>query len=404
MIEPITTFPTRSGQALSPRDAAGTPEFAEVFAARSDNRLAGKAPRRDPNHPATLGRDVNLAALAAHELTTAGTPRAEVAAAREEAHSSGEQPVPSEGASEGRTPLAPGGRRPASSRSSPTPGAGPTESGDHAASPESSGPATTRSSAAPQSGDASSAAEVSLREATSPGTSGGTLGVAPSVTSGAPAQSPSSPGQPGAVGGATGAGARAASPVSLVRAPPLARQPAPETFAAQLKRGLAAVLRQNGGSVTVRMAPASLGQIRIRLDLNQGQVSARFDVGGREAHRLLESDLDVLRETLEARGLRVEDLHVTIRPELAGPKDPPAHPGGQPASDSPDQQDAPPGGAGHREPGAGAQRDAPAPWQEADDEPGHEPPTMDPWASWSGGAAVDSQGPAVLRLRIDALA
>lgn len=151
------------------------------------------------------------------------------------------------------------------------------------------------------------------------------------------------------------------------------------------------------------MAPASLGQIRIRLDLDQGQVSARFDVGGGEARRLLESNLDGLRQTLEARGLRVEDLHVTVRPELAGPKDTPADPGGQPVSESPDQQDAAPGGAGQHEPSAGERRDSQAPWQDAD-ESGQEVPTIDPWASLSGGAVVDLDAPAVLRLRIDAVA
>jgi hypothetical protein len=152
--------------------------------------------------------------------------------------------------------------------------------------------------------------------------------------------------------------------------------------------------------VTVRLAPAGLGQVRIRLDMAQGQVSARFDVGGHEARRLLESDLDALRQTLEARGLRVEDLHVNLRPELAGPKEQPADQGGQPAREPPDQQDATSGGAGQRDPGAGGPGDAHTPGPEAD--AGHDVPTVDPWVMTPGGAADES--PTVLRLRLDAVA
>lgn len=218
--------------------------------------------------------------------------------------------------------------------------------------------------------------------------------------------SPTTSAQPGAVRAIEGLGGRSSSPVSVFKAPAATRQPGTpqEAFAAQLKRGLAAVLRQNGGSVTVRMAPASLGQVRIRLDLDQGQVSARFDVGGPEARRLLESDLGVLRQTLEARGLRVDDLQVTVRPELAGPRESPADPGGHPSSESPEEQDADPGGAGQDHPGGGVPPDAQAPRQDAEGASGTESPTIDPWVSLIGGADADPDGPSALRLRIDALA
>ncbi len=131
----------------------------------------------------------------------------------------------------------------------------------------------------------------------------------------------------------------ASKPVSVDR-PSLARapekpQPLPgqhsshqlehEPAASQIGRGLAALLRQKGGSVTIKMRPESLGEVTVRMTLDSGRVDARFETVTPLARRLLNDTLTTLRSALEAQGLTVERLSVdeearpneSARPEAA---------------------------------------------------------------------------------------
>jgi flagellar hook-length control protein FliK len=78
----------------------------------------------------------------------------------------------------------------------------------------------------------------------------------------------------------------------------------------QMERGLGAVLRQGGGSLTMRLKPAALGEVRIHMTMDQGAVRARFESASGEARELMTAGLGALRAALEARGLRVESLEV----------------------------------------------------------------------------------------------
>ncbi len=79
---------------------------------------------------------------------------------------------------------------------------------------------------------------------------------------------------------------------------------------AQLGRGLAAALRQKGGSVLIRLAPDALGQLRVHLTLDKSQVWARLEVSTAEARDLLTRSEGVLRSALESRGLEVKGIEV----------------------------------------------------------------------------------------------
>lgn len=83
-----------------------------------------------------------------------------------------------------------------------------------------------------------------------------------------------------------------------------------ERFQAQLSRGLASALRQVGGQVLLRLQPEAMGMVRVQLDVDQGSVTARFEATTEQARQLLDSNLAALRQSLEARGLQVERLHV----------------------------------------------------------------------------------------------
>lgn len=85
-----------------------------------------------------------------------------------------------------------------------------------------------------------------------------------------------------------------------------------EDFAAQLHRGFAAVLRQSGGSLTLRMQPEALGDLTIRMNLQPGQIQAEFEVGSVQARQLLSANMTSLRSALEARGLSVDKLTVSV--------------------------------------------------------------------------------------------
>jgi hypothetical protein len=83
-------------------------------------------------------------------------------------------------------------------------------------------------------------------------------------------------------------------------------------FASQLQRGLAAALNQNGGTVNIRLQPEALGDLKIRMDLRHGQVSAEFRVDSADTKSILDQQLGALREALETRGLEVQNLAVHV--------------------------------------------------------------------------------------------
>lgn len=121
---------------------------------------------------------------------------------------------------------------------------------------------------------------------------------------------------PGA--GSRGAGAPAApgSSVRLQRvnqsapgAGQLSQQESAE-FLSSVERGFAALLSRQGGRVTLRLAPESLGRMTIQLDVKQGVVKADFAVEHRAAREELDRALPTLRASLEARGLSVARLDV----------------------------------------------------------------------------------------------
>lgn len=75
-------------------------------------------------------------------------------------------------------------------------------------------------------------------------------------------------------------------------------------------RGLTALAGQHGGSLTMRLDPPDLGELRIDLRIVRGVVTADFRVGDGPARDLLERSLPMLRHALEQQGLSVEKLEV----------------------------------------------------------------------------------------------
>jgi flagellar hook-length control protein FliK len=144
---------------------------------------------------------------------------------------------------------------------------------------------------------------------------------------------------------------------------PGAPEPRADSAAAQFSRGLSAALRQGGGTVTLRLSPENLGDLKIKLEMEAGKVAAQFRVETVQARQLLDESLGSLRSALEARGLEVQSLSVhvaertTPAPEARGQ---PEHSwnqgtGGHGSPQDGAQQNTGGGGAAHHH-GAGQRR------------------------------------------------
>ncbi|OAB61192.1 hypothetical protein AY599_00865 [Leptolyngbya valderiana BDU 20041] len=90
-----------------------------------------------------------------------------------------------------------------------------------------------------------------------------------------------------------------------------------KAFQAQVGRGLAQALQSGQGEVTLRLRPESLGQLSVRVRVEQNQVTATFEARHAEAKRMLEGSRDALRQQLESRGLTVERIEVRLVEEPA---------------------------------------------------------------------------------------
>ena len=190
------------------------------------------------------------------------------------------------------------------------------------------------------------------------------------------------------------AGAKAAQ-----QARPAQQTPDPESeFAAQLGRGFSAIMRQNGGSLTLRLQPQDLGEMTIRMGLQPGKVTAAFEVESEQARQLLDANMTTLRSALEARGLGVESL--TVHVSDAGRSTPealatdPAEPGNHGGANAPNPEGGTPGDRG----GTGADR----PTADGAIAPARSENQVSPDAGVAPGVEVG--GAQVVRLVLDAVA
>ncbi len=78
----------------------------------------------------------------------------------------------------------------------------------------------------------------------------------------------------------------------------------------QAVRALRSVVSQRGGSVTLRLTPAELGAMRVRIEMNANVVSARFEVTSEVAREALQKQIGSLKSALESHGLKVDQLQI----------------------------------------------------------------------------------------------
>lgn len=82
----------------------------------------------------------------------------------------------------------------------------------------------------------------------------------------------------------------------------------------QVQRGASAALSSKDGTVTLRLAPESLGQLKIKVRLEEGGVHASFEVNSPRTREVLERSLGALRESLSGKGLELESASISVAP------------------------------------------------------------------------------------------
>ena len=75
-------------------------------------------------------------------------------------------------------------------------------------------------------------------------------------------------------------------------------------------RALGALASQRGGTMTMRLDPSSIGELAVRMTVLDGTVRAEMTASTSAARLLIERSIDILRSSLESRGLRVDRLSV----------------------------------------------------------------------------------------------
>ena len=89
---------------------------------------------------------------------------------------------------------------------------------------------------------------------------------------------------------------------------------APVSMEAQVTRGVGAILTQRGGSVTLKLAPSSLGTVKVSMRVDRGVVSIDLEATTENAHRALSKELGALKSSFEQRGVQVERAQVHLAP------------------------------------------------------------------------------------------
>ena len=84
----------------------------------------------------------------------------------------------------------------------------------------------------------------------------------------------------------------------------------PERTVSGVGRGLETLVRQRGGSLTMRLDPPSLGQLKVEMRMEGGRVAVLLTAASDSARSLLGDNLGSLRQALEDRGLAVDRLVV----------------------------------------------------------------------------------------------
>jgi flagellar hook-length control protein FliK len=98
------------------------------------------------------------------------------------------------------------------------------------------------------------------------------------------------------------------------------RVPLPEDFARNLAVTIADDLKLHiqgsSSEVRVHMKPESLGELSLRVVLQDGELAAQLDVSQAAVKATLEAQLPQLREALSLQGIKIQRFDIVNNPEM----------------------------------------------------------------------------------------
>ncbi len=97
---------------------------------------------------------------------------------------------------------------------------------------------------------------------------------------------------------------------TLAATPPAGDSLEADANVSRVVRGVYGVIKQNGGTMTIRMDPPDLGTVRIHVQIKGGIVNAHFGTSHDAVRALLNQQMGQLRHALEVQGLTVDRLQV----------------------------------------------------------------------------------------------
>jgi flagellar hook-length control protein FliK len=81
------------------------------------------------------------------------------------------------------------------------------------------------------------------------------------------------------------------------------------------------MIKKGGGEATVRMSPEGLGQVHLKVILNEGKVNIQMSAENNEAKKIIESHIGDLKATLNTHKLSVDQVKVDVGNQLANQND-----------------------------------------------------------------------------------
>ncbi len=93
--------------------------------------------------------------------------------------------------------------------------------------------------------------------------------------------------------------------------------------------------RDNGGSIHLRLSPPELGEMALRLSLNDGVLTAQIETDTQSARNALLDNLPALRERLAQQEIRIDKFEVDVRQQGSGSNSRESYTGGESPSDQP---------------------------------------------------------------------
>jgi len=71
-------------------------------------------------------------------------------------------------------------------------------------------------------------------------------------------------------------------------------------------------IRPDNAKMEIQLTPEHLGKVELEVSSKNGELSAKLNVQNDQVKEAVESQMQVLRDTLEAQGLKVENIEVTV--------------------------------------------------------------------------------------------